>query len=205
MDLEINFTEPNKLYNPPIIPNDYPFPSFELFPYKGMKGIKLTHKTSELWSRCPLPPNHYPDQCDLTIEYFPNEVSIELKSLKMFLFSFRDRAISHEDVTNIILKTIADAVQVPVTIIAEWAVRGGVYTTIGGIYCPLKGKVFDADEWSLEDIEASRKVDQIMKNVKKNSLPDLEKNKEEYEKGVEQTIKKLEKMTDQEKIDNTID
>ena len=148
---DLNFSEPNKLYPPTIIPADYPFPKLDTFKYDGMKGVKMEHKTLELMTRCPLPPNHYPDTASLTIVYYPNEISVELKSLKMFLYSFRDRGISHENATSIIVEHFANAVQVPIYVNIDWGVRGGVYTRLQAGYDPIRKRTFEPEEESLRE------------------------------------------------------
>jgi len=56
---------------------------------------------------------------------------VELKSLKLYLWSYRDEGAFHEDVTNRILDDVAAAVAPRrITVHTEWLVRGGIHTTV---------------------------------------------------------------------------
>ena len=80
---------------------------------------------------CLCPKTGQPDFATLKLEYVPEATCIELKSLKLYIWSFRDRGCFHEAVTNEILGTLGDAV-VPrfMRLTAEFYVRGGIYTTV---------------------------------------------------------------------------
>jgi 7-cyano-7-deazaguanine reductase len=80
---------------------------------------------------CLCPKTGQPDFANLKLEYVPHERCVELKSLKLYIWSFRDRGAFHEAVTNEILADLA-AVTAPrfLRITAEFNVRGGIYTTI---------------------------------------------------------------------------
>ncbi|HNX52716.1 MAG TPA: preQ(1) synthase, partial [Pontiellaceae bacterium] len=58
----------------------------------------ITFETSEFTSLCPI--TGQPDFATIKIEYIPNELCVESKSLKLFLFSFRNEGSFYEDVTN---------------------------------------------------------------------------------------------------------
>lgn len=78
---------------------------------------------------CPL--SGRPDFAELHIEYMPAELCIELKSLKNYIASFRDRQAFHEAVTNEIVDFLFDAVRPKfIEINAEFNVRGGIHTTV---------------------------------------------------------------------------
>lgn len=78
---------------------------------------------------CPL--TGQPDFATLTIEYIADKLCIELKSLKMYTWSFRDEGAFHEAVTNQILDDMVAAIQPRfIRLNAEFNVRGGIYTTV---------------------------------------------------------------------------
>ena len=80
---------------------------------------------------CLCPKTGQPDFATLTLEYVPDERCVELKSLKLYVWSFRDRGAFHEAVTNEILERLVDATMPRfMRLSARFNVRGGVYTTI---------------------------------------------------------------------------
>jgi 7-cyano-7-deazaguanine reductase len=80
---------------------------------------------------CLCPKTGQPDFATLSLEYVPDERCIELKSLKLYVWSFRDRGAFHEAVTNEILERLVDAAMPRfMRLSARFNVRGGIYTTI---------------------------------------------------------------------------
>jgi 7-cyano-7-deazaguanine reductase len=80
---------------------------------------------------CLCPKTGQPDFATLTLEYVPDERCVELKSLKLYVWSFRDRGAFHEAVTNEILERLVDATMPRfMRLSARFNVRGGIYTTI---------------------------------------------------------------------------
>lgn len=80
---------------------------------------------------CLCPKTGQPDFATINIDYVPASECIELKSLKMYIWSFRDEGTFHEAVTNRILDDLVAACQPRfMRITAEFNVRGGVYTTV---------------------------------------------------------------------------
>src|SRR5579863_7733380 len=80
---------------------------------------------------CLCPKTGQPDFATLRLEYVPNESCVELKSLKLYIWSFRDRGAFHEAVTNEILQTLVAAIEPRfLRLAAEFNVRGGIYTTV---------------------------------------------------------------------------
>lgn len=80
---------------------------------------------------CLCPKTGQPDFATLALEYVPDERCVELKSLKLYIWSFRDRGAFHEAVTNEILERLVDATMPRfMRLSARFNVRGGVYTTI---------------------------------------------------------------------------
>jgi 7-cyano-7-deazaguanine reductase len=80
---------------------------------------------------CLCPKTGQPDFATLKLEYVPGERCIELKSLKLYIVSFRNRGAFHEAVTNEILADLAAATAPRfMRLLAEFNVRGGIYTSV---------------------------------------------------------------------------
>ena len=80
---------------------------------------------------CLCPKTGQPDFAELTLEYVPEALCVELKSLKLYVWSFRDEGTFHEDVTNRILTDLVAATAPRfMRLTAEFNVRGGIYTTV---------------------------------------------------------------------------
>ena len=98
----------------------------ETFPYQyHHRSIHMEHTTDEFTCVCPF--SGLPDQATLTVKYVPGQLCIELKSLKYYLYSFRQVKIFHEHVVNKILEDLVAALDpVEMTIEAKFALRGGI-------------------------------------------------------------------------------
>ncbi|MFQ5642340.1 MAG: preQ(1) synthase [Thiogranum sp.] len=80
---------------------------------------------------CLCPKTGQPDFAVLNLDYVPDRRCVELKSLKMYIWSFRDEGAFHEDVTNRILdRLVATCAPRFMRLTAEFNVRGGIYTTV---------------------------------------------------------------------------
>lgn len=80
---------------------------------------------------CLCPKTGQPDFATINVEYIPDSRCIELKSLKMYIWSFRNEGTFHEAVTNQILKDLVDACSPRfMRVTADFNVRGGIYTSI---------------------------------------------------------------------------
>jgi 7-cyano-7-deazaguanine reductase len=80
---------------------------------------------------CVCPMTGQPDFATFTITYVPDERCVELKSLKLYLWSFREEGHFHEDVTNLILNDLVEAVDPRrMAIVGDFNVRGGIRTTV---------------------------------------------------------------------------
>jgi len=80
---------------------------------------------------CLCPKTGQPDFATLHLEYVPDTTCVELKSLKLYVWSFRDEGAFHEAVTNRILDDLVVATQPRfMRLSAEFGVRGGIYTTV---------------------------------------------------------------------------
>jgi 7-cyano-7-deazaguanine reductase len=80
---------------------------------------------------CLCPKTGQPDFATLKLEYVPDQLCIELKSLKLYIWSFRNRGCYHEAVTNEILHYLAGTVTPRyMRLTADFLVRGGIYTSV---------------------------------------------------------------------------
>jgi 7-cyano-7-deazaguanine reductase len=80
---------------------------------------------------CLCPKTGQPDFAELTLEYVPAARCVELKSLKLYVWSYRDEGHFHEKVTNLILNDLVAALEPRfMRLTAEFNVRGGIYTTV---------------------------------------------------------------------------
>ena len=80
---------------------------------------------------CLCPRTGQPDFATLRLEYVPDQLCVELKALKLYIWSFRDRGAFHEAVTNEILDTLVAAMAPRfLRLRARFNVRGGIYTTV---------------------------------------------------------------------------
>jgi 7-cyano-7-deazaguanine reductase len=80
---------------------------------------------------CLCPKTGQPDFATLKLEYVPNERCVELKSLKLYIWSFRSRGAFHEAVTNEILRDLVAATAPRfMRLLAKFNVRGGIYTSV---------------------------------------------------------------------------
>jgi 7-cyano-7-deazaguanine reductase len=97
-------------------------------PHPG-RDYEVDCETPELTCLCPV--TGQPDFATVSITYVPDQLLVELKSLKLYLWSFRDEGAFHEDVTNRILDDlVAAAAPRRMTVRTAWNVRGGITTTV---------------------------------------------------------------------------
>jgi len=80
---------------------------------------------------CLCPKTGQPDFAELTLEYVPDQLCVELKSLKLYVWSYRDQGAFHEAVTNQILGDLVGVTQPRfMRLTAEFNTRGGIDTTV---------------------------------------------------------------------------
>ncbi len=80
---------------------------------------------------CLCPKTGQPDFAELDLLYVPDRVCVELKSLKLYVWSYRNEGAFHEDVTNRILGDLVAATSPRyMELAARFNVRGGLYTTV---------------------------------------------------------------------------
>jgi len=80
---------------------------------------------------CLCPQTGQPDFATLILDYVPDRTCVELKSLKLYIWSYRNQGAFHEAVTNRILDDLAQAVKPRyMRLTARFYVRGGIFTTV---------------------------------------------------------------------------
>jgi len=114
----------------PAKPPTAPSKELHVFPNPQPKRDYLIQfQLPEFTCTCPL--TGQPDFAHLSIDMVADKLCVELKSLKLYMWSYRNEGAFHEKVTNTILDDIARATDPRfVRITAKWYVRGGIYTTV---------------------------------------------------------------------------
>ena len=102
----------------------------ETFPnHHQERNYKVSIHTNEFTCLCPV--TGQPDFAQLTIRYIPDHQIIESKSLKMYLWSYRDEPCFHEHVTNTILDDLVSTLAPRwCKVTAEFSIRGGISITV---------------------------------------------------------------------------
>src|SRR4026208_1738588 len=107
-----------------------PSAELETFPNPNPQR-DYTIRTSIPEFTCLCPRTGQPDFATLELEYVPAALCVELKSLKLYIWSFRDRGAFHEAVTNEIADFLANAMKPKfLRLAAHFNVRGGRYTPV---------------------------------------------------------------------------
>jgi 7-cyano-7-deazaguanine reductase len=89
----------------------------------------VTHTCPEFTALCPK--TGQPDFATIRISYVPDRRCVELKSLKLYLASFRDRGVYYEDVTNVILDDLVRVMRPRrITVEGSFNVRGGISSVV---------------------------------------------------------------------------
>ncbi len=80
---------------------------------------------------CVCPITGQPDFATIRIRYVPDQWLVELKSLKLYLWSYRNEGAFHEDVTNRILEDLVETLAPRrIEVVGDWNVRGGIKTVV---------------------------------------------------------------------------
>ncbi|MEZ5661607.1 MAG: preQ(1) synthase [Burkholderiaceae bacterium] len=107
-------------------------PSRELATFANPEPKRDYHvhiEVPEFTCLCPL--TGQPDFATLEIDYIPDKLNLELKALKLYMWSFRDEGVFHEAVTNRILDDLVAKIRPRfMRLTARWYVRGGIFTTV---------------------------------------------------------------------------
>lgn len=93
------------------------------------RPFTITFETEEFTCLCPL--TGQPDFAKLRIQYQPDQLCVESKSLKLYLWSFRDQGAFHEAVTNQILDDLVEATAPQwMRVEGDFLIRGGIRTLV---------------------------------------------------------------------------
>lgn len=108
--------------------------SLETFPNRHPdRDYVVTLSTDEFTCICPA--TGQPDFATITIKYIPNSRIVESKSLKLYLWSYRNEGVFHEHVTNVILEDLVDTLEPRwCEVTADFNVRGGIDISIVAEY-----------------------------------------------------------------------
>ena len=114
----------------PATPPSAPSRQLDVFPNPApQRDYVIQFQVPEFTCFCPL--TGQPDFAHFTIDCIADKLCIELKSLKMYMWSYRNEGAFHEKVTNDILDDMVKAIQPRfLRITAKWYVRGGIYTNV---------------------------------------------------------------------------
>ncbi len=116
--------------------NLFPLDTFQ-YEYAG-REIWIEFEIPEFTAICPF--SDFPDFAIIRLKYVPNQRCIELKSLKLYINSFREIKVFHEHVINIILEDFTKACDpLRVEIEGDFHVRGNIKTVVRGKYEKDKG------------------------------------------------------------------
>ncbi len=107
-----------------------PSRELETFPNPNLeRDYEIQFDCPEFTCLCPL--TGQPDFATIRIRYVPDELCVELKSLKLYLWSFRDEGHFHEAVTNRILDDLVGTLAPrSMTVEGDFLVRGGIHTVV---------------------------------------------------------------------------
>ena len=102
----------------------------ETFPNPApQRDYVIEHTHHEFTSLCPM--TGHPDFADITVSYVADKKCVELKSLKLYLWSYRDEGAFHEAVTNQICDDLVAAISPrSATVTGKFWVRGGITTIV---------------------------------------------------------------------------
>lgn len=105
----------------------YPLDTFD-YEYKGSK-VWIDFEIPEFTAICPF--SDFPDFATIRLSYVPNERCVELKSLKLYINSFREVKIFHEHVVNVIREDFVAACDpLKLEIVGDFNVRGNIKTVV---------------------------------------------------------------------------
>ncbi|HEY3354458.1 MAG TPA: preQ(1) synthase [Polyangia bacterium] len=97
------------------------------------REYSVRFETEEFTCLCPM--TGQPDFATITIEYVPAELCVELKSLKLYLWSYRNEGAFHEAVTNHILDDLVALLQPRRLLVqGDFNIRGGIHTRVSCDY-----------------------------------------------------------------------
>jgi 7-cyano-7-deazaguanine reductase len=119
----------------------YPLDTFA-YEFAG-REVWVEFEMPEFTAICPF--SEFPDFAIIRLKYVPNTRCIELKSLKLYINSFREVKVFHEHVINIILEDFVKACDpIKVEIEGDFHVRGNIKTVVRASYDRSQSKAFSA-------------------------------------------------------------
>jgi len=111
-----------------------PLKKLEVFPNHHPERDYIVTLAMEEFT-CLCPSTGQPDFAKLTIQYTPDKSILESKSLKLYLWSFREQGVFHEHVTNVILDDLVSSLMPRwCKVTAEFSVRGGISISVAAEY-----------------------------------------------------------------------
>ena len=126
-----------------VFPNPYP-----------NRDYTVTHTNPEFTSVCPV--TGLPDFGEIEIVFVPDELCIELKALKYYFISFRQRGIFYEAVTNEILEDLVTAMKPRwIKVTGEFTTRGGLHSTVVAKYTKGEDALPDSERVIVTQMEKS--------------------------------------------------
>ncbi len=113
-----------------------PSKKIEVFPNPNPgRDYEITMECPEFTCLCPR--TGQPDFAKITIGYVPDRLCVELKSLKLYLWSYRNEGAFHEAVINMILDDLVSALAPRrIRVVGDFLVRGGIHTTVSAEHPP---------------------------------------------------------------------
>jgi len=115
-----------------------PLPEIETWPNQ-FPDYEIEIVTPEFTSVCPK--TGLPDFGELVLRYVPDKLCLELKSYKMYLFSYRNVGIFQENVVNRVLRDVVKAANpISATVVGDFAPRGGLGTIVTASWSRKRGK-----------------------------------------------------------------
>jgi 7-cyano-7-deazaguanine reductase len=114
--------------------------ALETFPNRHPgRDYTIVHTCPEFTALCPK--TGQPDFATIRITYVPDKTCVELKSLKLYLGSYRERGIFYEHVTNVILDDLVAAMKPrSLTVEGDFHVRGGISSLVRASYLAPRGR-----------------------------------------------------------------
>ena len=101
----------------------------EIWPNEHKRDYLIKMTLPEFSCLCPR--SGYPDYATIYLEYTPNEWVVELKAIKLYINSFRDKHVSHENSANEIYEVLERKLQPKyMKVVADYNPRGNVHTVI---------------------------------------------------------------------------
>jgi 7-cyano-7-deazaguanine reductase len=96
---------------------------------KPDRPFEIAFECPEFTCVCPM--TGQPDFATIRIRYVPSKLCVELKSLKLYLWSFREEGTFHEAVTNRICDDLVKAIDPAfIEVVGDFAIRGGIHTVV---------------------------------------------------------------------------